>query len=82
VEYAVTFFAIVLAWLAFNALVAVVLTDCAPGERLWRRQRSEPAGRSLRSREGETTILSVVKPTYTQGAKARAGTLTDANAGG
>jgi hypothetical protein len=82
VEYAVTCFTLVLAWLAFNVLVAVVLTDCAPGERLWRRQRSEPAHRTLRSHEGETTILSVVKPTYTQSTIARAGTLTDANAGG
>jgi hypothetical protein len=65
VEHAPTFFAAIAAWLAFNGLVAVALNYCAPGERLWRRQRSEPADRGRRSHqpEEETTVLRVVKPT-------------------
>jgi hypothetical protein len=62
---AVVCFAVIAGWFAFNGIVAAALTYCAPGDRLWRRTRLEPAdgGQNRHHSEEDTTILRMFKPT-------------------
>jgi hypothetical protein len=58
---AVVCFAVIAGWLAFNGIVAIALTYCAPGERLWRRRdQNRPAAVIATDSEREAAILRVV----------------------